>query len=431
MRPGVFQSVFFGLWLAIVTSMLFSPYAMLSISIATLLVIAVFDLDIQPLRIRLRPQVVACLTKWRNYPDYLVVCLLLGIVLLSVWQTYDWTYWFIRLQVKASFLVLPLAFLFLPAFSRRLVHHLFYFILLLFTIANGLVLYHFFQDVESALQGLKMGQPLWTPSNHIRYSLLLALAVVGGVQLLRAGHFWRVRAERWLIGALTLLAFIFVHFLAVKSGILMLYVGLGTLLLHYLLTSRRWLMGLGLLTLLVAIPVVGFYAFPTLRNKVIYTIHDFKMYTQGQGDTYSDSGRIAALKAGWEITREHPVLGVGAGNLRHAMAVKFDEQYPNYLEKFMPPNQFLFVWAGTGLWGLAIFVFAFFFPLFYRRHYTDAFFLAFYAMQTVSILIEHSLENIVGIVHYCFFLLVLMKSIPGEADRWADESKDTLLDRAV
>jgi O-antigen ligase len=418
MKPGIFQAVFFSLWLAIVASMIFSPYALLSISIAALLVVAVFEVELRPFRLGVRAEVIDRLQHWRQYPDYLIVCLSLGIVLLSVWQTYDWTYWFIRLQVKASFLVLPLAFLFLPAFPRRLVHHLFYATLVLFTIGNGWILYHFLQDPEGALQGLKMGQPLWTPSNHIRYSLLLALAVVGGVQLLRQRHYCWVPGERWLIGVLTALAFVFVHFLAVKSGILMLYVGLGTLLLHYLFTSRRWLSGLGLVALLLSIPAVGYFAFPTLQNKVIYTIHDFKMYAQGQGDTYSDSGRIAALKAGWQIVEEHPVLGVGAGNLRHAMAVKFEEQYPNYLEKFMPPNQFLFVWAGTGLWGLALFGLAFFFPLFYRRHYRDAFFLAFYLMQTVSILIEHSLENIVGIVHYCFFLLLLMKSIPGEADRW-------------
>jgi len=406
------------LWLAILVAMLFSPFALLSISVGALLVVAVFELECHPFRIRLRPQVLDRLANWRQYPDYFAITLSFWIVLLSFWQTYDWTYWFIRLQVKASFLVLPLAFLFLPAFSRRAVHQLFYGLLGLLTLGNSVILYHFCQDVADSLQGLKMGQPMWTPIHHIRYSLLLALAVVGGVQLLRVKHYWRLPAERWLIGLLTLLAFIFVHFLAVKSGILMLYVGLATLVLHYIVMSRRWLSGLGLLVLLSVVPVISYHSFPTLRNKVLYTIHDFKMYAAGQGGTYSDSGRLAALKAGWQIVQARPVLGVGAGNLRHAMAVKFDEQYPDYIEKFMPPNQFLFVWAGTGLWGLALFLIAFFFPLFYRRHYRDAFFLAFYAMQFVSILIEHSLENVLGIVHYCFFTLLLLKSMPGEEARW-------------
>ncbi len=420
MQTGVARHIMV-IWLAIIVSLLFSPFASLSISMGALLVAALFQVEWQPLRIRLFPLIRQRFQQWRHYPDYWVIMLSMGIVLFSAWQTYDWTYWFIRLQIKVSFVLLPLAFVLLPGFSRRAVYHVFFALLLCFLVGNAAVLYHFLLDVEGTLTGLRKGQPMWTPNNHIRYSLLMALAVVGGVQLIRAGYYcWR-KWERKLIVVLTGLCFLFLHFLAVKSGLLMLYVGLITLLLHYIWSSRRWALGLGLGVLLMAIPVGSYYAFPSLRHKVIYTIHDLMMYQQGQGDTYSDSGRIAALKAGWQIVQEYPVLGVGAGNLRHAMAVKFDEQYPGYLEKFMPPNQFLFVWAGTGLWGLLLFGLAFAFPFFYRQHYSDAFLLAFYMMQFISILIEHSLENIVGIVHYCFFLLLLMKSIPADTERWQEE----------
>ena len=331
------------------------------------------------------------------------------IVFLSFWQTQEWTYWMDRLRIKIPFLLLPLVFVALPRFSKKQIQGLFLFMLLFFTLCNAFILYYYWQDYEQVIEMMKKGKPMWTPRDHIRYSLLLAWAIIGGIYLVREQYFSRFQWERLLIPILTLLAFFFIHFLSVKSGILVLYMGLLAWSLHYIVTARKFWVGLGILIFLVVAPVIAHRLFPTLQRKVAYTIHDFKMYAKGAGGDYSDAGRIASIEAGVRVGLKAPVLGVGAGNLRKEIHNHFDAVYPDYFEKLMPQNQFLFVWAGTGIWGLLLFSWAFAAPFFYPKNYAWDLFFVFYAMQFVTIMIEHAYENQVGVAHYLFFLLLLLR----------------------
>ena len=72
----------------------------------------------------------------------------------------------------------------------------------------------------------------------------------------------------------------------------------------------------------------------------------------------------------------------------------------------MPHKQFISVCAGMGMIGLAIFILAFFFPLFYKKIKPDALFITLHLIIFASFFTENTIENSVGVGFYVFFLLL-------------------------
>ena len=136
-------------------------------------------------------------------------------------------------------------------------------------------------------------------------------------------------------------------------------------LVQYMVHRRQFLVGIVGLAVLLSIPVIAYKTLPTFQGKVDYFSYDMFMYERGEGANLSDSGRLASLDAGWEITKDNWLWGVGTANIRSEVDQFFQEKYPDYPEVFMPQNQFLFSWAATGILGFLLTVFAFFYPVFY------------------------------------------------------------------
>ena len=101
--------------------------------------------------------------------------------------------------------------------------------------------------------------------------------------------------------------------------------------------------------------------------------------------------------------------GVGSGNLRKEVNQQYEKHFPDYVEPFMIQNQFLYALAGTGVIGLGLTILGFVFPLVYQKNYLHPLIFAFGAMMLTAWMIEHAIENAVGVAHYLFFLLVLLK----------------------
>ena len=92
----------------------------------------------------------------------------------------------------------------------------------------------------------------------------------------------------------------------------------------------------------------------------------------------------------------------------------FRTKYPEFKQTHMPHNQFLFVAAGTGLAGLGLFCIALFYPLFYRKNYRNDLMLAFYTISLTAFMIEHSIENSLGVGFFVFFLTLFINHLNRE-----------------
>ena len=392
-----------------IAALVLSPF-LLSVGMIALAVLSLIRFQVGPrvFRVAFDKEAIGRMLRILRYPPFAAVTLFFFIVLLSFWQTEDFGYWLARLRIKVPFLALPLAFLGHPRLEERQWQGLLYFFLLLLLITAigvGLNYWAHYEDIQLML---KQGQPMPTPRNHIRYSLLLALGVVSGGYLYSKGYYLRYPWERYFVAGATVALFLFIHLLSVRSGILALYVALSFLAVRYILVSRRYAWGLGLLAALIAVPVAAYQYVPSFRAKVDYMRWGLIKFQEGEGAAYADTGRIVSLKVGWELARRHPFFGVGAGNLQHEVDRAFEVSYPQLPEPLVPHNQLLFVLAGTGIAGLALFLFALFHPLFYRRNYRHPFLLGFYGIVLTAFMIEHTIENSMGVGFFMFFLLLFL-----------------------
>lgn len=339
-------------------------------------------------------------------PTLLVLLLLLLVPALSGLWSADSAYWLERTRVRLPFLVLPWVFANLPPLNGRqlrLVLYILVWVLVLLCIGIGI---NFFLHFEAIMQAMYQGQPMPVPRNHIRFSLILATAILAGARLWYEGFVWRYPWERKVLAAVVVFLFAFLHFLSVRSGLAAFYLMAGFALVWFVWQTRRWKAGLLILFLLVLAPWIAMQTMPSLAQKVGYTLYDWKQYRSGSGENYSDSERLVSLKTGWYIWQESPWLGAGAGDLRQETARVVEQHFPGYAKTpKLPHNQFLYILAGTGLLGFGLSMLAFAFPLFARGRRYHMMFYAFQVMAFASFLVEYTIETAMGVAWYLFYSL--------------------------
>lgn len=409
------QSVIF-LFIYLV-SMVLSAEAVLSISMIALVVLAVFQLKIDgpKIRVTLRDRLLENFEKYRRYTPWLAVSVPFLLVLASWPWSGDLHYTLERLRIKLPFLVLPFAFASMPPLRKREVLTILYFLLVTMSIISVYVLINFIAHFDAVMADLGRGGHLPTPSNHIRFSLTLALTILGGGALWVERFHFSSKNERWLIGGLTLFLFAFIHVLSVRSGLISLYLALLALGAWFVFAKQKYLLGLAGIAAVVALPVLAYFTVPSFRAKVEYARWDYRQFQQGTGTDYPDAERLTSVLIGLDIGREHPWFGVGAGDLDRVVHERYDSgAYGNYQFR-MPHNQFVTIFAGTGLVGLALFTVAYLLPLFYRGNWRNPLFLALHAIIFSSYLVEATVENNFGVSMYLFFLLVGLKYLGEKA----------------
>lgn len=392
----------------LIVALVYSPF-LLSVSMFGLIGVGLLATpEHASRRIILHPKLRLTFQKFLRRPDYLAMTLFFFIVLIGGLGSEDLGYWWERIRLKAPFLVLPFIFLNLPSLKKRQYHSILYFLCLLLMITCIGVGANYLANFDEINEAIKRGKSIPTPRNHIRFSLMLAVAILSGGYLYWKKFFLKYKWEQKLILGGTIFLFLFIHILSVRSGLLVLYMAILATIVRYIYLTRRFLIGLGIAAFLIAIPIATYYTLPSFKGKIDYALWDFQEYRQGRGEHYSDAGRLLSLQIGWELGNRNPLIGVGAGDLRKEVKAIYATQYPNINEPKMPHNQFMTVYAGTGIIGLIAFLGAMLLPLFYKKHYRNPLFLAINLVLFGSFLMENTIESSTGIGLYCFFILFLL-----------------------
>lgn len=337
-------------------------------------------------------------------PVYAVPVLLLLLPAISGLWSEDQAYWLERVRVRVPFLVLPWVFANLPSLSRRQYQGVLYLLVWLMVVLCIGVGVNFLLHKTEIMHAMYQGRPIPVPRQHIRFSLILATAVLAGGWLWQQRFVWRYPRERVVLAIATVFLFGFIHFLSVRSGLVALYAALIFTLLRFIWRTRRWRLALGFLAILTVIPWVAVKTLPSLKQKFEYTLYDWGRYVENDGETYSDAERWVSLQTGWLIWKEHPWFGAGAGDLPRETARILAAHFPQYQSTpKLPHNQFLYIMAGTGLIGLALSLIAFLYPLFADQRYRNYLFTAFQVMVLTSFLVEYTIETSMGVAWYLFY----------------------------
>lgn len=313
--------------------------------------------------------------------------------------------WMDFIAKKLPFLILPFAFYALrDKISERHMSYLAIFVILISIICLG-VLANYLMNFEATNIDISRGKALKTPIDHTEYSIFVAYGAIVSLFL-----YLEPRRRIFKMGSKStfLLFFIFLtlslHILAVRSGLAVFYLSMGILLSIHLARQKNYKLLVTALLGLMLLPLIAFNTVPSLKKKMGYVRWDLKQFKKGKGISYSDSERIYSLKAGWQLFKEHPVLGTGLGDLKHLCKEIYKQEVGRSMDHY-PHNQYLFALAGMGILGLLIYSFSLFGPMVYFRHDYHPYFWGLMLVILLSGLAENTLERTYSIGFYLFFAL--------------------------
>ncbi len=335
---------------------------------------------------------------------FLIITILFFSVAISFFWSDDTAYWSERLRIRLPFLVLPMAFAWLPKMQKRNYLTCFYFLLLLLSVTMIGVLINYALDFDHINETLLHGKNIPVPMNHIRFSLLLAFSIINGVILYQSNFYLKYKWEQKLLLFCTIFLFIGIHILTVRSGLVCLYLAIAVLGVRFIWLTKRYILLLGLFGFIFLVPSLAYYFVPSVQNKIHYALYDLEQFRGGKGSNYSDSERIGSILAGLKVGNDNPVLGCGYGDLDRDVNIAYREVFPQEKEPKIPHNQYVMTYAGLGIVGLCLFICATFYPVFYQKNYKDSIFLGLNVILICSFLAEATIETQAGTAMYCLFL---------------------------
>jgi len=339
---------------------------------------------------------------------FIILSLFLFTYLLSGIYSEDKQYWLERINVRLAFVVIPLGLISLRGMTHKTFQWILYVFLWMIAISGFFVLAEYVNHFDEVNGMYSAGQTMDTPHSHVRFSLMVCLSVFIGWYLFRGDFQPLFRGEKYLTLVATIFLIIFLHVMAVRSGLLAFYLCSFFLLVRYIFLFRKWKQGFAALSVLILLPAVAYNFIPSIKTKVQYMQYDLGQYfNSNQVAGLSDATRLLSMKNGIEIWKENIWIGVGAGDVRDE-AVKKYVGYPEIkTASKLPHNQMVWELASVGFIGFAIFWFASMFPLFYNRNYTDPLFVCLHMIMFSSYLTEATADDSNGNGLYLIFLILI------------------------
>lgn len=349
-------------------------------------------------------------TTYFKQKELWMLSLFFWLVFLSGIYSDDKTGWLNWLRIKLPYLFLPFAFAGVKQLSQRTFTAILYAFILTFFISTSVILFRYYSNYSQITESFLRGSALPIPFSHIRYSLMLGFSFFCCLYLWQQKKILFSESEKYLQIFFAAFAFIALHILSVRSGLLAVYLGLLFLAVRFVVIEKKWIAGFILAVAIVVLPYLAYLFVPSLHNKINYMRYDLGEYRKGEINDRSDAMRLASMKIGMDIWKENILLGAGAGDLKNECDRFYENDYPTISaeNRRLPHNQFIWMLATTGVIGLLVFLLAFFYPFFLsglQKHWLAA---VFYLSLFSSFFTEHSLEEQMGTGFYLLFLLLLM-----------------------
>lgn len=161
-----------------------------------------------------------------------------------------------------------------------------------------------------------------------------------------------------------------------------------------------------------------------LNKRIYQLLWEFDAYkNEGTISKSSVIQRLVYAKAAWSIIDQHPLFGVGWGDLQKNLNEYYTKNVKNLPSEhwFFPHNQYLTVWASTGLVGLIIFLVGLIAPIVLTKKFKHFLPLYFLLMIMISMLNEDTFETHIGITFAALFGSLFIFGYPFVAD--TDEPK--------
>ncbi len=392
----------------------------LSVAVIGMGLFCLIRLDWDPFKIRLWKRAPEAVLTFIKNPAYSLPSLFfIGYLLSAITSDFS-GFWGGRLRHSIQAIGIPGAFFILSAVYIRYRDHL-YLALGLFAAASALgVGIYLNGNSEAIYVALGQGRVVPTPNGHVRFAMTLAISAIAMWWYVFVGFSTKIKNSSppdWL-GLprtwLRLFAFAFaliittvLHLVAIRTGLVMFYLGFAVLLTRTLL-PRLGKKGV-FVSLIACGLVVGLVVtqIPTLTQKLAYVSFDLEQMSRNGGRLYSDAGRFASIHAGIEVIKENPITGVPNGNLADAMRSAYAKT-GNSTMVHPPHNQFIYSWASAGILGLLGVCAVLIGPLLDQKFWRKPLLAEGWLMVAATFMISAPLESDIGI-GICLLALYLPK----------------------
>ncbi len=342
--------------------------------------------------------------------SYLALSIPFFLVLISSLWSENLPYWLSRVQLRLPFLLLPFAFSQIPPLSKKHFQSLIFFFQIIASVNILLVLINYGLNFKPITNNLGQGKAMPFLKEHITFSIMAAFACIAGSS--REIYFPLKISETRQINLPTVLSiFIFIglHIIAVRTGLIALYLCLILRGLLFIFQKRKYIVGMTGLLVLVSIPLFSYWFLPSFQQRVNYAIWDLEQFKAGDPMAKSDSERLISLNIGKQIFLENKILGVGYGDISQEMNRVYAQNYPNLNPK-LPHNQWLLTAMGLGIVGLAISFIAFVLPLLEKQRFRWLTFLSLQILLFVFCMTDIPFETSFSLTFFTFFTCLFLNN---------------------
>lgn len=308
------------------------------------------------------------------------------------------------LTLRAQLIFIPIFILGLPALKKIHLQVIFTYFIVLITLNSFFVLQQFVVNPEEIVDKISIGKSFVTPLSHIRYSVLVAFSAWISFYF-AADSMKKSYKILWL--ALGIWLSIFIHIIAVKTGILLWYVLALFTLIYYIKIrgfNRKVVFGIVGISLFAVLAITFS---PPLRQKINYFKYDMEMYQAGQGENYSDSERLYAIEIAWDIFLENPILGTGTGDFPGKQMQRYAEIHPAS-RPILPHSDWVTTLASNGIVGLIIFTISFFMIFFNKRLVRHPLFMMVFLGMAISTLVDNLFATSAGTAMFVYYTLIFL-----------------------
>ncbi|MSQ78508.1 MAG: hypothetical protein EXR21_02370 [Flavobacteriaceae bacterium] len=315
---------------------------------------------------------------------------------------------------KISLLLIPFGLACCPITNAR--HRLWIyssFLLSAFAVTLATLINYFIHKAEYDHDLIVSKQiPVPTGIMHIQFAVLIAFAVLLCFviwQKSRMGQKHQIpQLYSSIFPLLGLFLLVSLHILCSRTGWAALYAGVLVLLVQYLLQERKWLTGLIALAASIILPVAAYNFSGSFKNRLDNTTEDIGRYFRGEyHGYYSVSMRFDAWKCCWEVSKQHPLSGVGCADVKKEMLATYPKLGMNETQYvYEAHNQFLQELVAKGIIGLLLLLTGLFVLL--SNVGRSKLQLAFVAVIIASFLFENMLEHQAGLAFYALFGMLVL-----------------------
>ncbi len=243
---------------------------------------------------------------------------------------------------------------------------------------------------------------------HIHFGLMTALAIIFCYAFIR---FSRVHIlEKFILGTIAIFLFIALHVLAYRTGIVSIYICILSEIVLTILYGKKYILGICLLIVTITVPLISYYSFRSVQERVQNTKFDILRYKQGKDiNYYSLSQRFAAWETAFGIYKKNWLFGISAADLQDEMskqyAIKdFGLKKENQV---LIHNQYFFYAVCYGIIGLGflLYMLAYCLALAWRKK--NPIYLQFVVLFSAAFMIDTLLEMQTGQNMFIFFYSIL------------------------